>query len=470
MQQPKTPGRRRGRRPGRAGRRHLARPPRRGDDARRAPGRAVLAAARDRGEPALDGADPLLGRRGRRPRGRRRRRVARMAVATPWPAVAEGSMWPVGIPTREQAAVLSPTAPACVPQDHLEPVLLEHLRSLGGARVHLHTEVVGVQRPARRRRGRAARRRRAASCAPSAPATSSPPTARTARSARRSASPCAGPTASRHVVTALFRAPLWQVVGEHRYGIYSVSHPHGAGTFLPAGRGDRWLYGTWVDAHDVERLHAGALRAAHPRRRRHRRPRRLDRAHRRLQLRRPAGRPLPRRQRLPRRRRRPPGDPARRHRDEHRDRAAATTWAGSSAGCCAAGPGPSCWTPTRPSGGRSPRTTSPAPPIPTARRATTADELHVDLGGRIPHVWVRTDGGRVSTLDLLGPGLTLFTGPDHAERGAARPPAGRRSPSAAWTPSARARSASAAAARCSCAPTARPRACGPTRRPPPEPR
>jgi hypothetical protein len=39
------------------------------------------------------------------------------------------------------------------------------------------------------------------------------------------------------------------------------------------------------------------------------------------------------------------------------------------------------------------------------------DEIHVDLGGRIQHLWVETDGGRVSTLDLLGDGLTLFTGP-----------------------------------------------------------
>ena len=39
-------------------------------------------------------------------------------------------------------------------------------------------------------------------------------------------------------------------------------------------------------------------------------------------------------------------------------------------------------------------------------------------------MWVRAGGGRVSTLDLLGPGLTLFTGPDHAarERGAAGGP------------------------------------------------
>ena len=209
--------------------------------------------------------------------------------------VAEGSMWPVGIPTREQAALLSPTAPACVPQDHLEPVLLEHLRSLGRTRVHLHTEVVGVEdRP----EGvevvlRDVRERRPS--APSAPATSSRPTARTAGSGRRSASPCRGPDGLAHAVTAIFRAPLWPVVGEHRYGIYSVSQPQGEGSFLPAGRGDRWIYGTRLDPQDAEsytperfarRIRAGAgigdLEVS------------IERT-RRLQLRRPAGRPLPRR-------------------------------------------------------------------------------------------------------------------------------------------------------------------------------
>ena len=39
-----------------------------------------------------------------------------------------------------------------------------------------------------------------------------------------------------------FRAPLWEVVGPHRYGIYTTNvEPYG--TFLPAGDGDRWLYG-----------------------------------------------------------------------------------------------------------------------------------------------------------------------------------------------------------------------------------
>ncbi|MGA6948995.1 MAG: FAD-dependent monooxygenase, partial [Solirubrobacterales bacterium] len=40
------------------------------------------------------------------------------------------------------------------------------------------------------------------------------------------------------------------------------------------------------------------------------------------------------------------------------------------------------------------------------------DETHIDLDGRIAHLWVEADGGRVSTLDLVGDGLTLFTGPD----------------------------------------------------------
>ncbi len=33
-------------------------------------------------------------------------------------------------------------------------------------------------------------------------------------------------------------------------------------------------------------------------------------------------------------------------------------------------------------------------------------------GARLPHVWLERDGERVSTLDLLGPGMTVFTGAD----------------------------------------------------------
>ena len=39
------------------------------------------------------------------------------------------------------------------------------------------------------------------------------------------------------------------------------------------------------------------------------------------------------------------------------------------------------------------------------------EELRADLGGRIAHLWLPGESGRRSTLDLLGDGLTLFTGP-----------------------------------------------------------
>ena len=41
------------------------------------------------------------------------------------------------------------------------------------------------------------------------------------------------------------------------------------------------------------------------------------------------------------------------------------------------------------------------------------EELRADLGGRLPHLWVAGPAGRVSTIDLLGTGLTLFTGPEN---------------------------------------------------------
>ena len=178
----------------------------------------------------------VLGRGGRGPRRRRRRRVARLAVARRWPRSPRARCGPSACPTREQAAVLSPTAPACVPQDHLEPVLLEHLRSLGAARVQLHTEVVGVEnRPdgvevalrdvatgdaAHRPRPLPHRRRR-----------------RTQPVRRRSASPCTDPTGS---PTSSMRSSA------RRCGASSAStatastpstHPDGAG-IVPA-RGPR---------------------------------------------------------------------------------------------------------------------------------------------------------------------------------------------------------------------------------------
>ena len=327
--------------------------------------------------------------------------------------VAEGSMWPVGIPTREQAALLSPTAPECVPQDHLEPVLLEHLRSLGRTRVHLHTEVVGVEdRP----EGVEVVLRDVASGAVRTVLARYLVAADGAHSRIRTALGIAmpGPDGLAHAVTASFRARLWPVVGEYRYGIYSVSQPQGEGSFLPAGRDDRWIYGTRLDPHDAEtctpeqlvrRIRAGVgigdLEVSIERRGAFSFAAKLAERFR-------AGNVLL------------VGDAA--HRVTPRGGTGMNTAiggghdAGWKLGWVLRGwAGPELLdtyeAERRPIAAHN--VARSADPDGSTRDA--ADELHVDLGGRIPHVWVHADEGRVSTLDLLGPGLTLFTGPDSAQ-------------------------------------------------------
>jgi putative polyketide hydroxylase len=74
----------------------------------------------------------------------------------------------------------------------------------------------------------------------------------------------------------------------------------------------------------------------------------------------------------------------------------------------------------------------------TARSAADGPEpdgaswLAEDLGGRVAHAWLRRGGRRVSTLDLLGPGLTLFTGPHAAAWQAAAAAVDAAAPLAVW--------------------------------------
>ena len=48
---------------------------------------------------------------------------------------------------------------------------------------------------------------------------------------------------------------------------------------------------------------------------------------------------------------------------------------------------------------------------PTDARRHVEEALSWDLGGRVAHHWLRHGNRSVSTLDLLGDGLTLLTGP-----------------------------------------------------------
>ena len=322
-----------------------------------------------------------------------------------------GTPFPVGYPTRDQSAVISPSAPACVAQDELEPVLLAHLRSLGAARVELGTEVLDVAADAAGARAVLRDVRTGATRVVEAQYLVAADGAHSAvRRALRVA--MRGPDRLAGAVSALFRAPLWELLGAHRHGIYFVTHPEGHGTFLPAGRGDRWLYGVLLEPGAERVQDYTAERFA-----------RLIRAG--------AGAP---------------------DLDVRVERTGAFTFAAQLAERFRQGAaflvGDAAHRVT-PRGGTGLNTAfrdghdlgwklswvlrgwagdelldsyeaerRPVAEHNVARSADpngsvreAAEELHADLGGRLPHVWLPSGGPRVSTLDLLGRGLTLFTGP-----------------------------------------------------------
>lgn len=146
----------------------------------------------------------------------------------------------VGYPTREQAALVSPTAPAVVAQDLLETVLREHLATLPAVRVEAGTEVASV-RPGpdgvhvTTADGRLLRARWLIG-------------ADGAHSTVRRQLEIAvhgGDAGALSGLQAVFRAPLWPLLGPHRYGLYVVTEV--PGLFLPAGTDDRWVYAPAVE-------------------------------------------------------------------------------------------------------------------------------------------------------------------------------------------------------------------------------
>ena len=155
-------------------------------------------------------------------------------------AAADGFAVPAGIPTNAASALVSPTTPACVPQDHLESVLLGHLRTMPVARTRHATELIdleerdgGYAAMLRGQDGRLtmvdARYVIAADGAHS-------------MIRERLGIPRRETGELEHAQSVLFRAPLWDLLGDVRYGLYAPDQPTG-GIFLPGGLPDRWIYG-----------------------------------------------------------------------------------------------------------------------------------------------------------------------------------------------------------------------------------
>ena len=164
----------------------------------------------------------------------------------------------VGYPTRAQASAISPETPLCVAQDHVEEQLTAHVGGSETVTLRLGLELIGLEP----RDGHVCCELR---------------DVRTGEVITVCASYVIGADGARSSVRDLLgirmdgiddaltgvraelRAPFWDLVGPHRYVIYSVTTPGAEGNFLPAGRHDRWLYG--VFSSHVESVPAEALPA-----------------------------------------------------------------------------------------------------------------------------------------------------------------------------------------------------------------
>lgn len=156
-------------------------------------------------------------------------------------ASGEGTELPLGYPTAAQAARVSPTRPAWAPQDHLESLLLADLRRATSADVRFGCELVKFQqrddgvRALLRDRGGGQTREVETLFVVGADGTHS-----TVRKQLGIGMEGADALAEYHSVQ--FQASLAPIVGERRYGINVITHPGAAGVLAPRGANDRWGY------------------------------------------------------------------------------------------------------------------------------------------------------------------------------------------------------------------------------------
>src|SRR5919197_3485248 len=295
----------------------------------------------------------------------------------------------VGLPTREQSALLSPTRPALLPQDELEPLLEEHVRSLPSVRVERGVEVTSLRQVHARyvigADGMRSMVREKLGIAIDDP----------------------GSLGGRLAV--LFRAPLWELAGELRYGIYFLGDDR---SLIPAGKPDRWIMAMpWegdVDALPPTQMERWIREAAGD----PDLPVAIERAI-------PVTFGVGLAERFREGNAFLIGDAA--HRVTPRGGTGLNTairdgfdigwklawvlrgWAGDELL-------DSYEAERRPVAEHNVARSSD----PTGSVRPVSEELRADLGGRIAHLWLAGESGRRSTPDLVGEGLTLLTGPGGA--------------------------------------------------------
>ncbi len=158
-------------------------------------------------------------------------------------AAGEGIAVPSGHPTTAQALSVSPTRPAWAPQDHLEPILLEYLRRRPPADVRFSCELVSMQQSEEAVHAVLADRGTGHTWEVQADFVLG---ADGVRSAVREQLGIAmvGPDDLAEFHNVTFAAPLNDVVAAHphRYGLNLITHPEAAGVLTPDGPRDRWRY------------------------------------------------------------------------------------------------------------------------------------------------------------------------------------------------------------------------------------
>jgi putative polyketide hydroxylase len=332
----------------------------------------------------------------------------RMLATPTLSEAASGSVIEVGYPTRSESAQLSPTRPAAVPQDHLESVLLQHLQGLPAARVELALAAEDVWETTNglrlkllsgdSRLSRVIRARYVIG-------------ADGARSVVRQRLGV-GLSTTEDLVKAhsvVFHAPLWDVVGRHRYGIYVTETPTPS-SFFPAGQRDRWLYGFGWDPTEqgmadlteeqvITRIRAGGGVPDLPVRVVDQNTFTFSGA---IADRFRSGDAFL------------IGDAA--HRVTPRGGTGMNTAIGDGFNLAwklswvLRGWAPDALLDTYETERRPVAEHNLARSLdPMGSRRSVRDELRFDLGDRLQHVWIETPAGRTSSLDLLGPGLTRLS-------------------------------------------------------------
>jgi putative polyketide hydroxylase len=317
----------------------------------------------------------------------------------------------VGFPTRHQASLISPAAPAAIGQDELEPLLEDRARSFPSVRLKRGVELLSLERETDGGylltlgdRGGARRVRTRYLIGADGMRS-------TVREELGIATDDSGSIGERLAIH--FRAPVWEKLGDQRYVIYFVTAGPEDRAFVPIGRPDRWVFAMqWDDTRPpVETLTAEQLTrwvrdaAGDPDL-----PIAIDRT-----MRTSYAIGLAERFRdgdafLI-------GDAA--HRVTPRGATGLNTAIrdgfdlGWKLGWVLRGWADDGLLETYE------RERRPVAEF-NAERSGKSDGsiignglgLSVDLGGRIPHAWAERSGALVSTLDLLGEGLTRFAGPD----------------------------------------------------------